>query len=63
MASLLDEEGIAIRAGHHCAQLVMKRYQVPAMARASYSIYNSPADTLALVKALGKVRQFLMPAE
>ena len=59
LASLLDEEGIAIRAGHHCAQLVMKRYKVPAMARASYGIYNRSDDTAALVTALQKVAGFL----
>lgn len=61
LASLLDEEAIAIRAGHHCAQLVMKRYHVPALARASYGIYNLPSDTLALVNALTKVEGFLTP--
>lgn len=55
IADLLNEDGVAIRAGHHCAQLVMKRYQVSALARASYSVYNSPGDTDRLLTALGKV--------
>ncbi|MCL5984479.1 MAG: SufS family cysteine desulfurase [Candidatus Thermoplasmatota archaeon] len=58
MASLLDHEGVAIRAGHHCAQLVMRRYGVPAMSRASYSVYNTKNDTARLVDALQKTEAF-----
>lgn len=57
VASLLDAEGVAVRAGHHCAQLIMKRYRVPALVRASYSLYNSSEDTERLVEALGKVHK------
>jgi cysteine desulfurase/selenocysteine lyase len=60
IASLIDSEGVAIRAGHHCAQLVMKRYNVPAMARASYSVYNNSNDTLALVAALKEAEKVLL---
>ena len=51
----LDREGIAIRAGHHCAQPLMTRFGVPAMARASLAFYNSKAEIDALVSAIRKV--------
>ncbi len=41
LATILNEQGVAIRAGHHCAQLVMRRYGVPATARASFYVYNT----------------------
>ena len=59
VATLLDAEGVAVRAGHHCAQLIMKRYGVPAMTRASYYLYNSTSDTDRLVEALRKVHALL----
>lgn len=59
IATLLDAEGVAVRAGHHCAQLVMKRYGVPALTRASYYLYNDREDTTRLVEALTKVQQIL----
>jgi cysteine desulfurase / selenocysteine lyase len=59
VATLLDAEGIAVRAGHHCAQLIMKRYQVPALSRASYYLYNTKSDTERLVAALTKVSDVL----
>jgi len=46
---------VAVRAGHHCAMPVMKRYGVPATARASLALYNSRSDLDALVKAIHKV--------
>ncbi len=52
IASILDQEGIQIRAGHHCAKLVMKRYEVAAMARASFYIYNDINDIERLYNAL-----------
>ena len=54
LATILNEEGIAIRAGHHCNQLVMRRFAVPATARASFYVYNSNDEVDALVDALGK---------
>ena len=54
LATILNEEGVAIRAGHHCAQLVMRRYGVPATARASFYVYNTKAEVDALVAALAK---------
>ncbi|MEW6060166.1 MAG: cysteine desulfurase [Actinomycetota bacterium] len=54
LATVLNEEGIAIRAGHHCAQLVMRRFGVPATARASFYVYNTKEEVDALVAALAK---------
>jgi cysteine desulfurase/selenocysteine lyase len=58
IATILDSEGVAVRAGHHCAQLVMKRYGVPATARASFYLYNTTDDVDRLVHALGEVENF-----
>ena len=55
IGQILDGEGVAIRAGHHCAQPVMQRFGVPATARASLGIYNTTEDIDALVRALHKV--------
>jgi cysteine desulfurase/selenocysteine lyase len=52
IGTILDREGIAIRAGHHCAQPVMERFGVPATARASFSFYNTRDDIDALVNAV-----------
>ena len=57
VGTILDEEGIAIRTGHHCAQPVMDRYGVPATARASLAVYNTTEDIDRLAEALTKVRQ------
>jgi cysteine desulfurase/selenocysteine lyase len=54
LATILNEDGIAIRAGHHCAQLVMRRYGVPATARASFYVYNTKEEVDALVESLDK---------
>ena len=54
LATILNEEGIAIRAGHHCNQLVMRRYGVPATARASFYLYNTDEEVDVLVEALAK---------
>ncbi len=59
LATILNEEGIAIRAGHHCTQLVMRRYGVPATARASFYVYNTPEEVDALVEALAKAEAVL----
>jgi len=56
IGTLLDMEGIAIRAGHHCAQPTMERFGVPATARASLGPYNTEADLDALAKALLKIK-------
>ena len=55
VGTILDHEGIAIRAGHHCAMPVMKRFGVPATARASLAFYNTREELEALAKGLHKV--------
>lgn len=56
ISTILDAEGVAIRAGHHCAQLVMKRYGVPATARASFYLYNTPDEVERLIEAVHTVQ-------
>jgi cysteine desulfurase/selenocysteine lyase len=56
ISTILDSEGVAIRAGHHCAQLVMKRFGISATARASFYLYNTEEDVDRLVEGLGVVR-------
>jgi len=56
ISTILDAEGVAVRAGHHCAQLVMKRYGVAATARASFYLYNTSDDVDRLIEGLGLVR-------
>jgi len=55
VGTILDQEGIAIRTGHHCAQPVMERFGIPGTARASFGLYNTRADVDALVAGLHKV--------
>ena len=57
--TVLDHEGIAVRTGHHCAQPVMTRFEIPATTRASLSIYNRREDLDALLRGLQKVREIL----
>jgi len=57
IGTILDREGVAIRAGHHCCQPLMARLGVPATARASLALYNTRAEIDALVSALRKVRE------
>jgi cysteine desulfurase/selenocysteine lyase len=57
LASILDREGVAIRAGHHCAQPLMEHYGVPATARASFYVYNTEEEADKLVEALLKAQQ------
>lgn len=52
VSTIVDSYGVAIRAGHHCAQLLMRRLQVPATSRASFYIYNDTSEVDALVEAL-----------
>jgi cysteine desulfurase/selenocysteine lyase len=54
IATILDQDGICIRAGHHCAQPLMRRLNVPATARASFYLYNDRDDVEALAGALVK---------
>ncbi|HXE56543.1 MAG TPA: cysteine desulfurase [Gemmatimonadales bacterium] len=55
IGTILDREGIAIRAGHHCAQPIMRRFGVPATARASFALYNTREEVDALVRGLERV--------
>ena len=55
--TLLDQEGIAVRTGHHCAQPAMERFGVPATVRASLALYNRESDVDALVSGLQRVRE------
>ena len=57
VGTILDEEGVAIRAGHHCAQPLMEHLGVPATARASFGIYNDESDVAALVRGLERVKR------
>ncbi len=57
VGTILDLEGIAIRTGHHCAQPVMDRFDVPATARASLAFYNTRDEIDALVAGLGRVAE------
>jgi cysteine desulfurase/selenocysteine lyase len=59
IGTVLDREGIAIRAGHHCAQPVMERFGLAATARASLGVYNGKDDIDALVAGLHKVIEVL----
>ncbi|RLK64186.1 SufS family cysteine desulfurase [Atopobacter sp. AH10] len=58
IASILDAQGVAIRAGHHCAQPLMRQLGVPATARASFYFYNTREDADRLLQALEKVKEF-----
>ena len=58
ISQVVDEEGICVRAGHHCAKPLMRVLGVPATTRASFYVYNDEADVDALVEALVKAEQF-----
>jgi cysteine desulfurase/selenocysteine lyase len=60
MATIVDQEGICIRAGHHCAQPLMRRLGVPATARASFYLYNAPDDVDALIAAVGRSKEWFV---
>ena len=57
VGTALDQAGIAVRVGHHCAQPLMARFDVPATVRASFSLYNTPAEIDVLVAALRETRE------
>lgn len=57
LGTILDEEGVAIRAGHHCAQPLMAHMGVPATARASFGLYNDETDIEALLKGIERTRR------
>jgi cysteine desulfurase/selenocysteine lyase len=57
LGTILDREGVAVRAGHHCAQPLMERLGLPATVRASFAFYNTPAEVDALVRGVAKARE------
>ena len=57
IGTVVDQEGVAIRTGHHCAQPLMQRLGIPATARASLAVYNTREEIDALVAALQNVRK------
>jgi len=57
VGTILDQEGVAVRAGHHCAQPVMERFGVPATVRASFALYNTRREVDVLVQALRRVQE------
>jgi cysteine desulfurase / selenocysteine lyase len=57
LATILDADGVCIRAGHHCAQPLMRRLDIPATARASFYVYNDTADIDALVDGVLKAKE------
>jgi cysteine desulfurase/selenocysteine lyase len=59
VSAILDRTGVAIRAGHHCAQPLMKRLGVTATARASFAVYNDHKDVEALIAGLHKTHKML----
>jgi cysteine desulfurase/selenocysteine lyase len=58
LAQVLDEEGVCVRPGHHCAQILMRRLGVPATTRASFYVYNTVEDVDVLVEALSRAERF-----
>ncbi len=56
---LLDQQGVAVRTGHHCAMPIMDQFKIPGTARASFSIYNTKDEVDALFAAIEKVKQFI----
>jgi cysteine desulfurase/selenocysteine lyase len=57
VGAVLDDAGIAVRAGHHCAQPVMRHFGIPATLRASFAFYNTTGEVEALARGLGRVRE------
>jgi cysteine desulfurase/selenocysteine lyase len=59
VGAVLDEQGIAVRAGHHCCQPLMRRFGIPGTVRASFSIYSSEEDVRDLVRGITKAKELL----
>jgi cysteine desulfurase/selenocysteine lyase len=60
MSTFLNADGIAIRAGHHCTQPLLKRFGLPATARASFAFYNTLAEVDRLRAGILKLKQFFL---
>jgi cysteine desulfurase/selenocysteine lyase len=59
IGTILDSEGVAVRTGHHCAQPVMQRFNIPATVRASFGLYNTREEVDALVRGIQKTREVM----
>jgi len=59
IGTILDQEGIAVRTGHHCTQPIMQKFNIPATTRASFAIYNTKKDVDALVNGIKKAKTIL----
>ncbi|MFV2091134.1 MAG: aminotransferase class V-fold PLP-dependent enzyme, partial [Pseudomonadales bacterium] len=59
IGTLLDQQGVAVRTGHHCTMPLMSRLQIPGTVRASFSLYNSPEDVDRFTAAMRKALSFL----
>jgi cysteine desulfurase/selenocysteine lyase len=59
IGTILDQDGIAVRTGHHCAQPVMDRYGIPATVRASFALYNTKEEIDILARGIQRVREVL----
>jgi cysteine desulfurase/selenocysteine lyase len=57
VGTLLNQDGVAVRTGHHCAQPVMRRFKVPATSRASFAFYNTMAEVDALLAGIRNVQK------
>jgi len=57
VGTLLNEDGVAVRTGHHCAQPIMQRFGIPATSRASFAFYNTHAEVDALVAGIKRVQK------
>ncbi len=60
LATILDREGVAVRAGHHCARPLMERFGTASTTRASFALYNTKAEVDVLIEALAKARKILV---
>jgi cysteine desulfurase/selenocysteine lyase len=60
VAQVLDERGIAVRAGHHCTQVLHERLGVPATVRMSFGLYNDTSEIDSLFKALDRAREIFL---
>lgn len=60
VGTLLDQQGVAVRTGHHCAMPIMKQFKIPGTIRASFSFYNNQQDVERLFAAINKVKTFLV---
>ena len=62
LAAALDEDGIAVRAGHHCAQLLMRRLGIGGTVRASFYLYNTLTEVQTFIQSLDRAMKFLRAA-